>query len=107
LFPLWIKAVATAVGNVVFGRSLGFVVTAKTRGEQVSQWRFVWPQLAAMAVLVAAVVVGVVRQLLGLSDLWGTVVNTAWVIYDLVALSVIFQAARFRGSQPTQEDARD
>ena len=31
LFPLWIRAFVTATGNVVFGRTLGFVVTQKTR----------------------------------------------------------------------------
>jgi cellulose synthase (UDP-forming) len=107
LFPLWIKAVTTAVANVLFGRSLGFVVTAKTRGERVSQWRFVWPQLAAMAILVVAAVVGVIRYLLGLSELWGTVVNTAWVLYDLLALSVILQAVRFRGYQPPAKGSDD
>ena len=107
LFPLWIKAVTTAVGNVVFGRPLGFVVTAKTRERRASQWRFVKPQLAAMAVLVIAVVVGVIRQLLGLSEGWGTLVNIAWVLYDLLALSVIVEAALFRGSEPTQEETGD
>jgi len=107
LFPLWIKAVSTALANVVFGRPLGFVVTAKAQRDRVPQWRFVWPQLTAMAVLVIAVVVGVVRYLVGLSELWGTVVNTAWVLYDLIALSVILEAARFRGYQPTRESSHD
>ncbi len=31
LFPLWIRACTTAIGNVYFGRSLGFVVTPPDR----------------------------------------------------------------------------
>jgi cellulose synthase (UDP-forming) len=99
LFPLWIRAFTTAVGNVVFGRTLGFVVTSKTPGERVSQWRFVKPQLVAIVVLVVAAVIGLVRQLEGSSPTtWGTVVNLTWVVYDLVVLSVIIEAARYKGS---------
>jgi cellulose synthase (UDP-forming) len=99
LFPLWIRAFFTVIGNVCFGRSLGFVVTPKTQGAHTSQWKFVKPQLVATGVLLVALPVGVIRHLLGLtSDSWGTVVNSAWVIYDLVVMSVIVQAARFKGS---------
>jgi cellulose synthase (UDP-forming) len=60
LFPLWIKAVTTAVGNVFFGHKLGFVVTPKTRQGVVPFWeqlRLVRPQVTAMVLLMAAVVV--------------------------------------------------
>jgi cellulose synthase (UDP-forming) len=108
LFPLWIRAFTTAVGNVVFGRPLGFVVTSKTAGERVSQWRFVKPQLLAMALLAGAAVVGLVRQLEGLAPTaWGTVVNLVWVVYDLVVLSVIVEAARYRGSASRMEAQHD
>ncbi len=105
LFPVWIRACATAVGNVFFGRPLGFVVTAKTRGEHGPQWRFVKPQLAAIVVLVLAVVVGLVRQVLGYAPPgWGTAVNVAWAGYDLLVLSVVVRAALFAGS-PQVDDS--
>ena len=107
LFPLWIRALTTAIGNVVFGRKLGFVVTPKTAGMRVSQWRFVRPQLVVIGVLVVAVIVGIARQLLGYApDAWATAVNVAWVGYDLLALSVIFHAALFRGSHVVEEETR-
>jgi len=101
LFPIWIRAVITAVGNVYFGRSLGFVVTPKTRqdGDGGFPWRLIRPQLATIALLVLAVIVGLVRLSLGLAPTAeGTWVNIAWVAYDLVVLSVIIEAARYRGS---------
>jgi cellulose synthase (UDP-forming) len=98
LFPVWIKAVWTAVANVWFGRPLGFAVTPKVRPDgSPSQWRLVWPQLLAMALLVVAAVIGIVRASLGLSLWVGTTVNLLWVVYDLVVLSVVVQALRYRG----------
>jgi len=98
LFPVWIKAVWTAVANVWFGRPLGFAVTPKVRPDGTpSQWRLVWPQLLAMALLVVAAVIGIVRASLGLSLWVGTTVNLLWVGYDLVVLSVVVQALRYRG----------
>lgn len=98
LFPVWIKAVWTAVANVWFGRPLGFAVTPKVRPDGTpSQWRLVWPQLLAMVLLVVAAVIGIVRASLGLSLWVGTTVNLLWVGYDLVVLSVVVQALRYRG----------
>ena len=107
LFPLWIRACVTAVGNVWFGRSLGFVVTPKTRQEMVRpQWALVRPQLVAMGLLVTAAIIGVTREFLGLSPTpEGTWVNLVWVGYDLLMLSVVVQAARYRG--PSDERGRD
>lgn len=46
-----------------------------------------------------AVVVGVVRLWTGNADsVIGTGVNTLWVAYDLVVLSVIWKAALYRGA---------
>ena len=104
LFPLWIRACATAVGNVLLGRELGFVVTSKTRQEGGPPWRLIRPQLIAMVVLVAAAVIGLIRLAIGVAPgAWGTGVNLAWVAYDLVVLSVIIQAARYRGFQDAGE----
>ncbi|MGY1724068.1 glycosyltransferase [Blastococcus sp. SYSU DS0533] len=105
LFPLWIRACTTAVGNVVFGRSLGFVVTPKTRQESSGfPWRLVLPQLITIGLLVTALVVGLVRLALGLAPTAvGTWVNVVWVLYDLVVLSVIIQAGRYRGPAANEE----
>ena len=57
------------------------------------------PQLTVMVLLVVAAVVGIVRASLGLSLWVGTVVNLLWVAYDLLVLSVIIEAARFRAPE--------
>nr|WP_156610648.1 glycosyltransferase [Auraticoccus cholistanensis] len=106
LFPLWIRACVTAAANVWFGRPLGFVVTPKTgvRGRQPFPWRLVLPQLVAVTALVVACVVGVVRLWTGAaSSTIGTAVNVAWVAYDLLVMSVIFQAARYRAPGRDEE----
>lgn len=108
LFPVWIKAVWTAAANVWFGRPLGFAVTPKTpRGgrRRPGRARLVWPQLTAMVLLVVAAVVGTVRASMGLSWWVGTAVNLVWVGYDLVVLSVVVQALRYRGYPGAADDA--
>ncbi len=99
LFPIWIRACVTAAANVLFKRPLGFVVTPKTKTERTGfPYRLVAPQLITAVLLVLAVVVGVVRVWSGSSDsVIGTAVNTGWIAYDLIALSVIWQAARYHG----------
>jgi cellulose synthase (UDP-forming) len=109
LFPLWIRACVTAAANVWFGRPLGFVVTPKTRqARQPFPWRLIWPQLTAMAVLVLACVVGGLRLWAGATaSVIGTGVNWLWVAYDLLVLSVIIEAARFRVPEvPDQVEER-
>jgi cellulose synthase (UDP-forming) len=104
LFPLWIRACWTAVANVWFGRSLGFVVTPKVRQEGAPPWNVVRPQLVTMGLLVLAIVAGLVRLALGMApSATGTFVNVAWAVYDLVVFAVIIDAALYRGPQP--EDA--
>jgi cellulose synthase (UDP-forming) len=102
LFPLWIRACTTAIGNVYFGRSLGFVVTPKTKQAGGPAWSLIRPQLIAMGALAAAGVVGLVRIAVGQAALTPTLVNLAWIVFDLVVLSVIIQAARYRG-EPEDE----
>jgi cellulose synthase (UDP-forming) len=101
LFPVWIKSFTSAFGNVFLGRSLDFAVTPKTRQESTGPaWHLVKPQLYAMAALVLAVVIGVVRVAVGQAHLWGTVFNMVWVLFDLAIFSVIIKAARYRGFEP-------
>jgi cellulose synthase (UDP-forming) len=105
LFPLWIRACWTAAANVWFGKPLGFVVTPKTRQATGSfPWRLVLPQLTAVVILVLACIVGAIRLWAGTTNaVLGTAVNVAWVGYDLVVLSVIFKAARYRAPEPSEE----
>jgi hypothetical protein len=60
-----------------------------------------------MAVLVVALVVGIVRHLLGYApNSWDTWVNVLWICYDLAVMSVIIQAALFKGSHMTEHGGR-
>ncbi len=105
LFPLWIKACWTSAANVWFKRPLGFVVTPKERTGRASiPWREIWPQLTAMVVLVVAAVVGALRVAAGTADGVGTLVNTVWVVYDLVVLSIIPRAALYRGPAAPEKE---
>lgn len=105
LFPLWIRACVTAAANVWLRRPLGFVVTPKTRPTGGSRFpvRLIWPQLAAMGLLLLATVVGLLRLWTGAEDSGiGVVVNVVWVLYDVVVMSVIIEAALFRAPEPDQ-----
>ena len=104
LFPTWIKACTTAARNVWFGRPLDFAVTPKSRQGSGPEWRLIAPQLATMALLTAALVAGVVRLATGLNEPIGTLVNVAWVGFDLVILSVLIKAARYRGFNPSERN---
>jgi cellulose synthase (UDP-forming) len=96
LFPLWIKAITSAIGNVYFGRKLGFVVTPKTRQGGV-HLSLIWPQLAAIVLLNIAIIWGLGRLALGLTEAGVPIlVNVFWACYDLVALSVVLHAATYR-----------
>ncbi|MGW5147300.1 glycosyltransferase [Rhodococcus koreensis] len=98
LFPVWIKACWTAVLNVYAGRPLGFAVTPKTRQEHgATPWYLVRYQLIAMAALILASVIGVIHLALGNISVLGVGVNLFWVAFDLVILSVVIPAVRYRG----------
>ena len=99
LFPIWIKAVTSAVGSVYFGQKLGFVVTPKTRQGGVSL-QLVRYQLIFMGLLVLAILVGVARYLL--SDNMDTIpliINIFWAVYDIVALSVVLSAVFYKPAE--------
>ncbi|WP_241987762.1 glycosyltransferase [Cryobacterium sp. TMT1-66-1] len=102
LFPVWIKATTTAVANVVFHRPLGFAVTPKTRQEGAAPWHLIRPQIIVAIVLVVATIIGVTRLALGVGEPIGTFVNLAWVVFDLVILSVLVPAARYQGFTPKE-----
>ncbi|OFJ51913.1 glycosyltransferase [Mycolicibacterium grossiae] len=100
LFPVWIRACVTAFRNVYFDRPLGFAVTPKTRQEAGAvPWHLIKWQLVAMGVLVVASAIGIVQLYFGAISVLGVGVNLFWVMFDLVILSVVFQAVRYRGFQ--------
>ena len=104
LFPTWIKAFTTAFGNVYLGRSLGFAVTPKEKGEdQGPQWGLIRPQLVAIAALLLACVVGAVRVALGEAELLPTLFNYLWVGLDVALLWSVVTAARYRGFDGSRE----
>ncbi len=101
LFPVWIRSVTTAVGNVWFGRSLDFAVTPKTKQAPGARpWHLVRPQLIAMALLVAAIAVGIVRLAVGQAPPLAAGLNLAWALFELAIFSVIIRAVRYRGYEP-------
>jgi cellulose synthase (UDP-forming) len=104
LFPTWIKACTTAARNVWLGRPLGFAVTPKARQSEGSSWNLIVPQLVAIALLVAALIAGAVRLAAGLNEPVGTLVNVAWVIFDLLILSVLVKAVRYKGFTPDERN---
>jgi cellulose synthase (UDP-forming) len=96
LFPLWIRAVWTAAGNVWFGGKLGFVVTPKTRQTGGIDPRLILWQLVAMVLLALATFYGIAGLALGFPrDPVAILVNTIWVCYDLAMLGAVIRAARY------------
>ncbi|MFJ4262657.1 glycosyltransferase family 2 protein [Paenarthrobacter nicotinovorans] len=100
LFPTWIKACTTAARNVWFGRPLGFAVTPKARQSGGPSWSLIRPQIIVAVLLTAALIVGLIRLLAGMSEPLGTLVNVAWVAFDLVVLSVLVKAVLYKGFVP-------
>lgn len=105
LFPTWIKACTTAARNVWFGRPLGFAVTPKARQSGAPGWSLIRPQLVAMVLLVVALVAGLGRLAAGMNEPIGTLVNVAWVVFDLVVMSVLIKAVRYKGFNPLERNA--
>ncbi len=97
LFPLWIKACTSVALNQLLGRDLGFVVTPKTRQTGVSL-RLIRPQLIAIGLLGLAIVIGLVRLMAGVTTQGGAIMlNVGWAVYDIIMLSVVVDAALYRG----------
>ncbi|WP_142064715.1 glycosyltransferase [Pseudarthrobacter sp. B4EP4b] len=105
LFPTWIKACSTAARNVWFGRPLGFAVTPKARQSGGPSWSLIQPQIVVSVLLAVAAVVGIIRLAAGLAEPLGTLVNVAWVIYDLVVMSILVRAVLYKGYEPAGDPA--
>lgn len=106
LFPVWIASCTTAFNNVVLRIPLGFAVTPKTRQDTGRQWHLIRPQLIVMALLTAAIIVGVINLVVFNGDPLGTGVNVFWALFDLLILSVLIQAVRYRGYAPRAKGNR-
>lgn len=104
LFPTWIKACTTAACNVWFGRPLSFAVTPKDRQNGGKDWKLIRPQLVTMVLLMVALITGISRLVMGLNEQIGTLVNVAWVIFDLVVMSVLIKAVRYGGFEPVERN---
>ena len=87
---------------MVFHRPLGFAVTPKTRQAGAAPCHLIRPQIAVGILLVVATIIGVTRLVLGLGEPIGTFVNLAWVVFDLLILSVLVSAARYQGFTPKE-----
>jgi cellulose synthase (UDP-forming) len=107
LFPVWIKACTTAAANVFFGSDLGFAVTPKSRQGGGPPWSLIRPQLVAIGALIVAVVLGLIRMFTGQGAPAGTLINVAWVLFDLLILSVIVRAALYQGFTPAEKVETD
>jgi cellulose synthase (UDP-forming) len=104
LFPVWIASCTTTFNNVVLRIPLAFAVTPKERTAAVrSPWHLVRPQLTVMALLFAATVVGIINLVVFDGDPLGTGVNVFWAFFDVLILSVVIGAVRYRGYRPTME----
>lgn len=104
LFPLWIRAVTTAAGNVFLGRTLGFAVTPKDRKATGTRFDLVRPQLVAMGALALSIPIGFARLWWdATTDVATIVVNALWALYSLALLSVVIRAATWRA--PATETA--
>ena len=103
LFPIWIRSVTSAIANVWFGKPLGFVVTDKSGPSGRAPLRLVWPQIVVAILLVIATIVGVIRLVLGIGEPIGTAINVGWVVFDLIILSVLVHAVRYRGYRADEE----
>jgi cellulose synthase (UDP-forming) len=96
LFPIWIRAMTTAVNNVFFGKKLGFMVTPKEKsGHRVNLtdlWT-VWPQVTMMLLTALAILYGLTEVALGANRVFGILVNSFWAAYNIVLLAAAPYAA--------------
>ncbi|TPW74513.1 glycosyltransferase family 2 protein [Schumannella soli] len=98
LFPTWISAALSGAAASLLGKHLSFSVTAKEKqGDGGADYRAIWPQLAALALLAVASVIGIVRAATGEAPLIATGLTLLWVGLDFALLSALIRAARYRG----------
>lgn len=105
LFPVWIRALTSAVNNVLFGAKLAFMVTPKEstahKRNFADLWT-VWPQIAVMVATLLAVAWGLLLVATGDSRRFGILINCFWACYNIVLLSAAPYAALW---QPPHDEA--
>ncbi|MBC5810158.1 MAG: hypothetical protein GIW95_04770, partial [Candidatus Eremiobacteraeota bacterium] len=90
LFPVWIRALTTAVNNVLFGAKLGFMVTPKestNHKRNIADLWTVWQQCAVIIATLIAVAWGIIMVLGGDSRRFGILINCFWALYNVLLLS--------------------
>ncbi|SCX11561.1 glycosyltransferase family 2 protein [Mycolicibacterium fluoranthenivorans] len=97
LFPTWIKATVAGASAAFFGKTLTFAVTQKTKQATGIGLRHIRPQLIAMAALVLAGGYGAIQAADGERPLFASIITLIWVGIDIVLLSAMTRAARYRG----------
>lgn len=101
LFPTWIAATVSAIRDAVLhtpGRG-------QLRGTPSSPaWRVIPAQTAAAVILVIAAIGGVLRLVGHQGDPVVIAAGLVWVAIDLLALNVVFRAARYRGYRSREGD---
>ncbi len=109
LFPVWIRALTSAVNNVLFGAKLAFMVTPKDKSHHkrslADLWT-VWPQIAVMMATLLAVTWGVIMILGGDSRRFGILVNCFWACFNVVLLSAAPYAALWQPPHETDAETR-
>ncbi len=109
LFPVWIRALTSAVNNVLFGEKLAFMVTPKDTSHHkrnfADLWT-VWPQIAVMTATILAVTWGLIMILGGDSHRFGILVNCFWACFNVVLLSAAPYAALWQPPHETDAETR-
>jgi cellulose synthase (UDP-forming) len=105
LFPLWITACVTAAANVWGGRPLTFAVTPKSGTHaNKSSWGIIGWQIATSIALIASMITGTIWLVIGHAEPVGTLINLAWVAFDLLSIGVLIGAVRYRGYESDEEN---
>lgn len=94
LFPTWIAATASTIRGAVL-RTPGEDRLRRTPSGPA--WRVIPVQTAAAVILVIAAIGGILRLVGHQGDPVAIAAGLVWVAVDLLALNVVFRAARYRG----------
>jgi cellulose synthase (UDP-forming) len=97
LFPTWIEATVAGASAALLGRHLTFSVTSKTKQSGSGNYRFVLPQLVAIAALGIASAIGIYRVVVHEASAVLTGLSMVWVVVDLALLGTVIGAMRYRG----------
>lgn len=97
LFPTWIVATVSTVGGALLRTRRGTGRSTRRGTPGGSAWRVLPVQTVAAVILVIAIIGGVLRLVSHQGDPVAIAAGLVWVAVDLLALNVVFRAARYRG----------